>query len=202
MLEHVSQFGYAEVFLALVATGFGLPIPEELPVLVAGVLTGHEETPLRWYVMLPVLFAGVVAVDFALYGAGRLWGRKLLESSFVKRSIITREVRAKLERNFADHGIVVLLGVRLLPGVRAPAFLLAGVLKVPFSRFIAAELIYAIPVVNVLFWLAYLLSEQVREVVFGMVEFNSWLPVAVLCCVAGLIVYNIAFARRGPRTGF
>lgn len=202
MLEHVSQFGYAEVLLALVATGFGLPVPEEVPILVAGVLVGHEETALRWYVMLPVLFAGVVAADFALYCAGRLWGGKLLESGFAQRNIIKPEVRAKLERNFADHGIVVLLGVRLLPGVRASAFLLAGVLKVPFSRFLAAELIYAIPIVNVLFWLAYLLSEQVSEVVFGMVEFNSWLPVAVVCFVAGLLMYNIAFARRGPRTGF
>src|SRR6476620_80750 len=44
MFENFAEYGYIGVFAALLAAGFGLPIPEELPVLTAGVLVGHADT--------------------------------------------------------------------------------------------------------------------------------------------------------------
>jgi len=63
MLDQFDQYGYLGIFLALLASGLGFPIPEELPVITAGVMVGHEDTILRWYIMLPVVIAGVVLGD-------------------------------------------------------------------------------------------------------------------------------------------
>jgi membrane protein DedA with SNARE-associated domain len=196
LFEWISKWGYEGVFLALLGAGFGVPIPEEVPVLCAGVLVGHENTQLRWYVMLPVVIAGVVISDFVLYGAGRLWGRKLLDIGFVKRRIISPEKQAKLEKNFADHGIMVLLGVRLLPGVRAPAFVMAGIMRVPLTQFVIADAIYAIPLVNVLFWLSYLLTDQVLEMFNKVKEYETLLAVAVLSGIAGVFIYKYVVGKR------
>src|SRR3974390_988206 len=107
MLQNFDKFGYLGVFAALIAAGFGFPIPEELPVLTAGILVGHEDTTLRWYIMLPVVIAGVVIGDGGLYGIGRLWGPQLLKIDWIERKILPPEKRLTIEKNFANRGIMV-----------------------------------------------------------------------------------------------
>lgn len=199
MLEQFDQYGYIGVFGALLAAGFGFPIPEEFPVLTAGILVGHEDTGLRWYFMLPVVMAGVVIGDGVLYGAGRLWGRHLLDIGFVRRNFVPLEKQEKIEKNFAERGIWVLLGARLLPGIRAPVFIMAGVLRVPLGRFLMADAIYAVPLVNILFWLAYFLTDQAMEI-FKMLEaikkdYTPLVVVALLSGVAGAMIQKYVFSR-------
>ena len=196
MLQHFNEYGYQGVFFALIAAGFGFPIPEELPVITAGVLVGHEDTTLMWYIMLPVVMAGVVIGDGVLYAIGRLYGRRLLNLKWVQRHFVPPEKRDEIEQNFARRGIMVLLGARLLPGIRTPIFIMAGVLRVPFGRFLLADALYAIPLVNVLFWLSYLLTDQVLAI-FNQI--NHYRPLVVshlLAGLAGALVYKYVFARH------
>lgn len=196
MLEHFDQYGYVGVFVALLAAGFGFPIPEELPVLTAGALVGHEDTKLNWYVMLPVVMAGVVIGDGVLYGLGRVWGRRLLNVGFIRRNFVPVDKQEQIEKNFAERGIWVLLGARLLPGIRAPVFIMAGVLKVPLGRFLLADAIYAIPLVNILFWLAYFLTDQVLVIFKRINEYKPLVIVAVLSGVAGALIQKYILSRH------
>ena len=140
------------------------------------ILVGHEDTTLRWWIMLPVCILGVVIGDGVLYGIGRLWGQRLLNLGWVKRNVVTPEKRAEIEKNLHDRGIAVLLGARLLPGIRTPIFIMAGVLRVPLGRFLLADGLYAIPGVNLLFWVSYMLTDQVLEI-FNKI--NEYRPVVV-----------------------
>ena len=194
MLEHFDQYGYIGVFGALLAAGFGFPIPEELPVITAGILVGHEDTKLYWYIMLPVVIAGVVLGDGVLYGAGRLWGRRLLNLKLIRKRL-TPEKQEQIEKNFAERGIWVLLGARMLPGIRAPVFIMAGVLKVPLGRFLLADAIYAIPLVNVIFWLSYFLTDQMLTIFNQINQYKSLVAVAVLSGVAGALIQKYILSR-------
>jgi membrane protein DedA with SNARE-associated domain len=196
MFQNFGDYGYIGVFLALIAAGCGFPIPEELPVITAGILAGHEDTGIRWYIMLPVVMAGVVIGDAILYGAGRLWGRRLLELGWVQRRLLPAEKREQIEKNFHDRGIMVLLGARLLPGIRAPIFIMAGVLRVPLGRFILADAIYAIPLVNVIFWLSYFLTDQVLVIFNQLSEYRPLVVVAVLSAVAGALFQKYILGRH------
>ncbi|MBX9585561.1 MAG: DedA family protein [Gemmataceae bacterium] len=196
MLERFSEYGYQGVFLALLASGLGFPLPEEIPVVVAGAMVGHEDTTLKWYVMLPVVIAGVVIGDGFLYGMGRLWGTRLLNLRWVQRRLITPEKRAEIEKNFHDRGIAVLLGARLLPGIRTPIFIMAGVLRVPVGRFLLADGLYAIPGVNLLFWLAYLLTDQLVEVVKKLEAYRPLVMVSILSAVAGALFQKYVLNRK------
>jgi membrane protein DedA with SNARE-associated domain len=196
MLQHFNEYGYQGVFFALIAAGFGFPIPEELPVITAGVLVGHEDTTLKWYIMLPVVMAGVVLGDGILYAIGRIWGHKLLDLRWVQRNFVPPEKRHEIEKNIADKGIMVLLGARLLPGIRTPIFIMAGVLRVPVGRFLFADLIYAIPLVNVLFWLSYMLTDQMLVLFNKVNEYRSLVAVAILSGVAGALVQKYILSRH------
>lgn len=196
MLEGFDQYGYLGIFLTLLASGLGLPIPEELPVITAGILVGHEDTSLKWYIMLPVVIAGVVIGDGLLYGMGRLWGTWLLSRQWVKRRILTPEKRAQIEKNFHDRGIMVLLGARLLPGIRSPIFLMAGVLRVPLTRFLIADGLYAIPGVNLLFWVAYVLTDQVLEIFNRINAYRPLVIVAIFSGIAGALIQKYVLTRK------
>lgn len=196
MIAHLDQYGYLGIFLGLIASGCGFPIPEELPVIVAGIMVGHEETNLKWYVMLPVVIVGVVLGDGVLYGAGRLWGDRLMRLGWVQRNLVPPEKRAEIEKNFHDRGIAVLLGARLLPGIRTPIFIMAGVLRVPLARFLLADGLYAIPGVNLLFWLSYALTDQVMEVFKQVEKYRPLVMVAILSAVAGALLQKYVFGRK------
>jgi membrane protein DedA with SNARE-associated domain len=193
-MEGWSEYGYLGVFLTLIAAGCGLPIPEELPVLTAGVMVGHADTGLRWYIMLPVVIAGVVLGDSVLYGMGRIWGRQLLDIGFIRRRF-PREKQERLEKNFAERGIGVLLGARLLPGIRAFVFITAGALKVPLGRFMLADALYAIPLVNIMFWSAYILTDQVMLIFEQFKEYRTLVISHLVAGIVGALVYKYVFSR-------
>jgi membrane protein DedA with SNARE-associated domain len=207
MIEDFAKYGYVGIFCAIIATGFGLPMPEELPVLFSGVLVGHGDTlapgmtelppdRLRWWIMLPVVIAAVVVGDGLLYGVGRLWGPRLLSNPWVQRKILSPEKRAVIEKNFQERGVMILLTARLTPGIRTPIFLMAGVLRVSFTRFLLADGLYAIPGVMVMFWLAYFLTDQVLDVFHRIEQYKQLVVVGVLSAAAGVILYKLFVDRR------
>ncbi len=204
----VSYNGYLGVFVALVASTTVLPVPEELPVIWAGVQCGLSDTHyaddrdnperLKWWLMLPVVIVGAVLGDIVLYVIGRRWGTKLLDREWVKRRLLSPEQRGKIEKNFAKHGVAVLLGVRLLPGIRGWVFLIAGSVRLPFWQFVLADAIYAIPVVNLMFWTAYWFTDQIMVLVNEINTYKSLDVSHVLAAVAAALFYRYVLARHVP----
>src|SRR5579871_1348986 len=95
-------------FTALVAAGIGIPVPEEVPTIGAGIWVGSnpELGPLRWLI-LPVCFVGVLISDVLLYSIGRLWGTRLLQHRWLARWLPTA-TRERTERNFQEYGTKIL----------------------------------------------------------------------------------------------
>ncbi|HEV3080958.1 MAG TPA: VTT domain-containing protein [Gemmataceae bacterium] len=240
MFDPGALWAYLSVFCLLLASGVGFPIPEEIPIVGAGVLVGHSSgqemppqisyaaamvavspqgpfpanvpwlalalnreivppareahwyttsVPVRWWLMLPVLIIGVVVCDGMLYGSGRLWGPWLLERRFMQR-LLPKDRRQKIEKNFHDYGLWVLLFARLTPTIRAPIFIMAGVIRLPFSRFLLADGIYAIPGVSLLFWLGYFFGESFIQLVMAFEgRVAAAKPILILLLVAAVAVY-------------
>lgn len=157
-------------FASLVAAGMGAPIPEELPVVGAGIWVGLPDVVatfglLRWLI-LPICILGVVISDGLLYGVGRRFGARLLELRTVRR-ILPPQKQEEIRGNFHKHGVKVLLFARILPGVRSPIFIMAGVMKLPLRSFILADGIYAIPGVSLLFFLSWWFGTSFQELIQG-----------------------------------
>ena len=75
LIEFFSQgaSAYAGIILLLILTGAGLPVPEELPVFVAGVLSRHGT--LQWGLAYASCLIGALCGDCVMYGIGRYFGR-------------------------------------------------------------------------------------------------------------------------------
>jgi len=79
--EFVDNFTYLGVFAVLLLGSLGVPIPEEMPIIAAAVLS-HEGI-VRWWLALPVCLLGVLSGDMVLYWVGRHWGEQVLNWKFV-----------------------------------------------------------------------------------------------------------------------
>jgi membrane protein DedA with SNARE-associated domain len=193
--DFLGTWGYAGIFLGLVATGVGFPMPEELPVVIGGTLAGHHGG-LRWWIMLPVCIAGVIVGDAFLYTIGRFWGPRLLRYAWIQRHVFPPERLAKIENNFQVYGVKLLLFARLTPGVRAPVFFTAGLTKLSLTRFLIADGLYAIPGVSFLFFLGWWFGDSMVNFVKGPFEqAKSIILVLVVVAVIGYVVYR---ALRKP----
>jgi len=202
MLTADAFWKYFGVFSALVAAGFGAPIPEEIPIATGGVLVGRDwNNPdgLKWYVMLPLCILGIVLCDTILYWAGRKWGRWLIRRKWVQRRLLSPERFQTIEKNFHDYGIRILLIARIMPGIRTPVFLSAGIVRLPFRKFLLADALYAIPGVNLIFWLAYWLTDAFLNLLHRVESYRELAVVAILSFVAGFI--TATFVRRPVATG-
>src|SRR5215470_1691289 len=98
----IEHFTYVGVFVTLFCAGLGLPIPEEVPVVAAGVLS--QEEVVRWWIALPVSILGVLSGDIVLYWIGHHWGERVLEWKVVRR-VLSRQREEKLKARYRTHGV-------------------------------------------------------------------------------------------------
>lgn len=203
MEAFLESWGYLGVFVGILLTGLGFPMPEELPIVVGGALAGGfaaGERIIHWWIMLPACIVGVVIGDSFLYWIGRLWGVKLVERPFVKKHLLPPEKFASITENFHKYGIKILLFARMTPGIRAPIFLTAGITRLPVSHFLLADGIYAIPGVSLLFALGYFFTDNMVQIVKGDLEMvKNVIILVVVVGVTGYFMYR--FLRKPVVTG-
>lgn len=132
-----TEYGYAAVFLVLVACGFGVPIPEDITLVTGGVISGLGYTNV--HVMFAVGMLGVLVGDGLMFTAGRVWGDKILKFKPVAK-IMTPKRYAQVQEKFDKYGNWVLFVARFLPGLRTPIYITAGVSrKVSFLQFLLMD---------------------------------------------------------------
>ena len=82
-------WSYLAIFGTLFFTGIGIPpLPEEVPIIAAGIAANHQE--ITWWVAWPMCVLGIILADFTLYWMGRLWGKSMSQWRWVKR-LLPRE---------------------------------------------------------------------------------------------------------------
>jgi membrane protein DedA with SNARE-associated domain len=196
MIENfIEQFTYAGLFLVLFAAGLGVPIPEELPVIASAVLA-HANL-VRWWLALPVCLLGVLSGDVALYWAGFHWGEHVLDWRIV-RLVLTPTREDILKARYRHHGVKIVFIARHVIGLRAAAFMTAGIVKVPFWKFLAVDAVAALVSVPLGFGIGYLFTDQLTSVLADVHRAERWIALAALL---GLITWvAIAMWRRNRET--
>jgi len=175
----------------LFGAGLGIPIPEEIPVLAAGVLA-HEDI-VRWWIALPVCLVAILLGDTVLYWVGHHWGEHILDWRVV-RYVLTPEREERFKGAYRRHGVKIVFAARHVAGVRAAAFLTAGIAKVPFGQFLAVDAAAALIGVPVSFGLAFFFADQLDRLLADVHRVERWLAIGGLAVLAGWLAW-LAFRR-------
>jgi membrane protein DedA with SNARE-associated domain len=191
----VEHFTYLGIFAVLLLASLGLPIPEEVPI-VAGAVLAHEGLA-RWWLALPVCVTGVLSGDIVLYWAGRYWGERVLGWQMV-RLVLNREREERLTAAYRRNAVKTIVAVRHVMGLRAAAFLTAGIAHVPFWKFLAADGGAVLVGVPLTFGLAYFFTDQLEAVLADVRRVERWVTLfAVVAAAAALVLAARRRSRRG-----
>lgn len=181
----IERFTYAAIIGVLLLCGLGLPLPEEVPILTSAILsqTGHLRP---WWALGACMF-GVMVGDSIMFYLGRRWGSHVLDHR-LSRKLLTVERQQAIASYFARFGAGIIFGARFLPGIRAALFLSAGTMKVPFWTFFAMDGAAALLSVPASFWLAYLFTDKLEELLNLREHVHLW---AMGLLGAGLLIWLV-----------
>jgi membrane protein DedA with SNARE-associated domain len=116
----------------LIVAGLGLPIPEDIALLAAGVLV--QQKLVSYPEALIWCAIGVFIGDTTIFLMARRLGPSALQRRPLKW-VLTPQRREKVEDMFARYGNVIVFMGRHMAGLRAPIFAMAGLHNMPISRF-------------------------------------------------------------------
>ncbi|NUQ63662.1 MAG: DedA family protein [Pirellulales bacterium] len=183
----LSHGSYLLIVAILVLTGAGLPIPEEVPVLTAGVMAAHGQ--LDVWMAFGACLVGALLGDSLMYLIGYSFGRGVLREHRYWACFVKPEQEVRMEQMISRHGLKVLFLARFLVGLRLPIYLAAGILRLRFRRFFLIDLFCASSVIGVFF----LLSYHYGQTITGWIrhaEIAASLVAVLALAVAGLFYWR------------
>ena len=134
----VEHFPYVGLLLLLILGGLGLPFPEGITLIVCGVLIFTHV--IKSIPALLIAYSGILIGDLLAYSLGRKYGRMIVTHKRFHR-IISPERLLKLEDMFnKKRTLLVMIGGHLVGEI----FIVAGVMRMPLSKFLAADAIASI----------------------------------------------------------
>lgn len=158
LLDHTSYLG---IIIVLVLTGSGLPIPEEVPIIAAGIASSVGTLD-PWRAFAACVL-GALLGDCVIYAIGYHFGHNLVKDHPRFAHLLHAEREARIEQMIRKHGLKVFFLARFMVGIRAPVYLTAGILRMSFRRFLLVDAVCATSVVGVFFGLSYAYGEPIRR---------------------------------------
>lgn len=188
---HISYLG---IIVVLILTGLGLPIPEEVPIIAAGIASSVG-TLSPWWAFIACL-VGALAGDSVIYAIGYHFGHSLVTRHPRFAHMLHAEREEKIEKMIRKHELKVFFLSRFMVGIRAPVYLTAGILRIPFRRFILIDTFCATAVVGLFFGLSYAYGDQLT----GLIRRSEiGFTVAVIIGVGTLVCYFLWKRWRAKR---
>jgi len=113
--------------------------------------------------------------------------------------VLTKEREETLKESYRRHGVKIVFTARHVMGLRAAAFLTAGIARVPFPRFLAADLAASMLGVPISFGLAFFFTDQLERILTDVRRVERWVILLGFVVLAAFIA--VRAWRRGRRGG-
>lgn len=194
-MNHSGPVPYILVLVLLLACGFGLPIPEDVLLFSAGLMSYYGASDV--WIMIGVCFTGVMLGDSSVFTIGATQGRKVRKLKFVKRMLPPKRQRA-LRKRLHAHAEKVIFAARFMPGLRTPVFFTAGTLHLPFCTFFIFDGLAALISVPTVVYAVYHFGEHVDHVirVIKKIQFGV---VGTIILIAAIVILKSWWAHKKER---
>ncbi len=186
---------YPSLLLVFIIASLGVPIPEDIPLIAAGVLIRTHPEIATWIPTFIVAGIGIMSGDVVLYSLGRRWGRGV----FGHRSVswlITPARLEKISESFHRHGTWMVFFGRLFVGIRAAMCLTAGITRFPFWRFLLADAAGAALSIPVFVGLGYAFAGMLPLLRAYLLPTQSAAGIALGLLLVGFVLYEVRKHRR------
>ena len=186
---------YAVVFGILMACGLGVPLPEDVSLILGGFLVFEERANLE--LMMLTGFLGILMGDSLIFLAGRRLGTKVGKEGggFFSR-IVTPEKRKRVEGLFARNGEKIVMLARFMPGVRAVTYFTAGSAHMKYSRFIFFDGLAALVSAPVFVYLGYRFGGELETLINNVRKGQTRVLVGLGIAIGLYVLYSMWRRRQ------
>lgn len=186
LVELFAAHPYVGVFSVFVACGIGLPIPEEIILVVGGYLCylGHAQ----WPEMMAACALGIGGGDVIPFLLGRVFGPRLLRLRLM-RLVVNRQRLFLFDRWFRRRGDLVIVIARFVPGLRVVAFFTAATMKMKLRRFVFLDFLGIAVVVPLFTWIGKHFGPEIQKAIRWIQRVEKGLLIAILVavCLVGIV---------------
>lgn len=162
-MSFFEQYDIFAIFTVLILCGLGLPLPEDITLITAGLIAYSNNTT-SVHIMIIFCLLGVIIGDLIVFMIGYISGAKILNNKFTKK-ILNEKNHQRVNSFYLKYGTSVIFISRFLPGLRMPIFLFAGIFKkVKISTFIFMDLLAAILSVPALVYVGYFFGGDFKKI--------------------------------------
>lgn len=176
----LASYGYLAVFGFLFIESFGAPVPGQTMLLAAGVFAGAGRLNVVGVAILGFLAA--VAGDNVGYLIGHFGGRRLV-LRFGRYVFVTEKRLNKAEDFFRRNGGKIVGVARFVDGLRQLNGIVAGIVEMPWRRFLAFNALGAAVWVAVWTSVGYLAGGHLPAIYQGFQRYQT-----VVLVVAGAVI--------------
>lgn len=146
---------YGLVTLLMFASSFGLPVPEEVTLVSAGLVAHMAKDPVNYpppfagaegvpvLTLCIVCFFAVFLSDLTVYLLGKFFGAKIIKTKFFQKQVAGKGFDT-INRWFQKYGGWCAGIFRFTPGLRFPGHLSCGLLGIPLWKFMLIDGIAAL----------------------------------------------------------
>ncbi len=174
--------GYAVLFGMLFLCGLGLPVPEDIPLIVSGILIGSHK--MHFAIAAPLAWAGIIGGDCVLYMLGRTYGLNITRVPFVGKHVTKARIE-KAEKLFERWGIWVVAVGRLFAGIRGAMVVAAGTLRFNFIKFIIADGLAALVSGGMFMFLGYKVGQNIHLIT----KYKEWIALGFGIAAGVAVIY-------------
>jgi len=201
-LERVAELmdigwgGYVVLFGLLFSCGLGMPLPEDIPLLVAGMLYGAGKMHL-----LPLAigaWCGIIGGDCILYYLGHRFGLNITKVPVVGKHV-TKERILRAEKLFEKYGVWVVAVGRLFAGIRGAMVVAAGTIRFNFIKFVIADGLAALVSGGLFVWLGMKFGENLHVIQHKIHEYSTF--VFWVLAAGGVVTVSYIWWRRAGHPG-
>ncbi len=186
------EFSYVGPFVVLLLCGIGLPIPEEVTLILSGILV--HEGKVEFLPIVLVCSTAVLLGDSVPFLLGRRYGTSALRIRWVAR-VLHPERFEKVRKRFEDHGNWATFACRFFAGIRIPGYFVAGTMGMRYARFAILDALGILISVPLSIYMGELFGGQIDKLNERVADFHM-----ILAFVAvALALIMIVGARRRSR---
>jgi membrane-associated protein len=179
-----AHWGYWTVLVGIMLESAGIPVPGETILIIASTLAASSHQ-LNIFIVAAIAIAAATVGDNLGFAAGRHAGRPLL-LRYRRIFHISPEVIRKGEQLVQRRGTVAVFFARFIAGLRFLAGPLAGILHMPWRRFLVSNFLGAIAWVATFSSLAYFFGPKLKTAL----ENSGWALAIPIVAVAAFYFWR------------
>ncbi len=170
---------YLGIFVILVLSGIGLPVPEEVTFVASGYMVHLGCT--KFVPTVIVGYVGIIVGDIIAYFLGLRYGARLY-GMWPFRYILTPQRLAKVKDHFTRHGTKTVFLAGFAMGFRVATFFVSGSMGVSLAIFILMDTLRILITMPISIWAGKYFGSDIDDawVFLGEVRWYVILFVAVL----------------------